>query len=303
MTPIAFLRRLALLIPKPGQNMLRYQGQFAPNAKHRDQLAKLVPTSHDEQPDIETKSDSADDSSEPTSLTESASPYRIRWAQLLRRVFEIDVSRCTKCGGRRAELDLFEVDTGELAVGAELADFEVDAAVLFVSDAFLHQLGGQRDHVVDVLGGFWIGLGRLDAQGGEVLHEVLANRVGQLVKRLLGRFGGLERAIVEIGDVHHVVHLMAGKLHGAAHEIGDYDAAVQLIPIRSRRLDWASLLQRVYDVDVLKCPRCTGRLEVIAAISEPDIVRRILDHLDLPSTPPQCKPARGPPEDMPLFEN
>jgi hypothetical protein len=47
----------------------------------------------------------------------------------------------------------------------------------------------------------------------------------------------------------------------------------------------------------------TGRLEVIAAISEPDIVRRILDHLDLPSTPPQCKPARGPPEDMPLFEN
>jgi hypothetical protein len=27
----------------------------------------------------------------------------------------------------------------------------------------------------------------------------------------------------------------------------------------------------------------TGRLEVIAAISEPDIVRRILDHLDPPS--------------------
>jgi hypothetical protein len=44
MTPVAFLRRLALLIPKPGQNMLRYHGQFAPNAKHRDQLAKLVPS-------------------------------------------------------------------------------------------------------------------------------------------------------------------------------------------------------------------------------------------------------------------
>jgi hypothetical protein len=76
-----------------------------------------------------------------------------------------------------------------------------------------------------------------------------------------------------------------------------------LMPIRPRRLDWASLLQRVYDVDVLKCPRCDGRLEVIAAISDPDTLRRILDHLGLPSTPPECKPARGPPEDLHLFDN
>jgi hypothetical protein len=76
-----------------------------------------------------------------------------------------------------------------------------------------------------------------------------------------------------------------------------------LIPIRPRRLDWASLLQRVYDVDVLKCPRCDGRLEVIAAISDPDTLRRILDHLGLPSAPPECKPARGPPEDLHLFDN
>jgi hypothetical protein len=38
-------------------------------------------------------------------------------------------------------------------------------------------------------------------------------------------------------------------------------------------------------------------------IFDPDIVRRILDHLGLPVTPPQCKPARGPPENIPLFEN
>jgi hypothetical protein len=77
----------------------------------------------------------------------------------------------------------------------------------------------------------------------------------------------------------------------------------ELIPIRSRRLDWATLLRRVYRLDVLKCPRCEGRLEVIAAISDPDVVRRILDHLGLPVTPPQCKPARGPPEDLPLFDH
>jgi hypothetical protein len=77
----------------------------------------------------------------------------------------------------------------------------------------------------------------------------------------------------------------------------------ELLPIRKRRLDWATLLRRVYRLDVLKCPRCEGRLEVIAAISDPDVVRRILDHLGLPSTPPQCKPARAPPDPMPLFDH
>lgn len=77
----------------------------------------------------------------------------------------------------------------------------------------------------------------------------------------------------------------------------------ELLPIRKRRLDWATLLRRVYRVDVLTCPRCEGRLEVIAAISEPDTVRRILDHLGLPSTPPECKPARAPPEDLFSFDN
>ena len=99
MTPIAFLRRLALLIPKPGQNMLRYHGQFAPNAKHREQLATLVPSpaeGHDEKTvDLADANKPADTSS----LTTSANPYRIRWAQLLRRVFEIDALRCAKCGG------------------------------------------------------------------------------------------------------------------------------------------------------------------------------------------------------------
>lgn len=74
--------------------------------------------------------------------------------------------------------------------------------------------------------------------------------------------------------------------------------SAELVPIRSRRLDWASLLRRVYRVDVLECPRCKGRLQVIAAISEPSTVHRILDHLSLPSLPPQCQPARGPPKDL-----
>jgi hypothetical protein len=54
------------------------------------------------------------------------------------------------------------------------------------------------------------------------------------------------------------------------------------------RLDWATLLQRTYQVDVFQCPRCHGRARVVAAITEPDVIRKILAHVREP-------PARAPP--------
>ena len=61
----------------------------------------------------------------------------------------------------------------------------------------------------------------------------------------------------------------------------------------ARRLDWAALLMRVFAVDVLKCPRCEERMRVLALITDPDVIERILSHLDLPTTPPSS--SRGPP--------
>jgi hypothetical protein len=60
------------------------------------------------------------------------------------------------------------------------------------------------------------------------------------------------------------------------------------------RVPWAELLQKVFALDVLECPRCAGRLEVIAYIAEPRVARRILDHLGLASQGPPCARARGP---------
>jgi hypothetical protein len=51
-----------------------------------------------------------------------------------------------------------------------------------------------------------------------------------------------------------------------------------------------------FAVDVLQCSRCPGRLRVIAFITEAAAVRRILDHLGLPSTVPRLAPARDPPQ-------
>lgn len=51
---------------------------------------------------------------------------------------------------------------------------------------------------------------------------------------------------------------------------------------------------RVFAVDVLTCPDCGGARRLIATITDGLVVRRILDHLELPSSPPPIAPARAP---------
>jgi hypothetical protein len=58
------------------------------------------------------------------------------------------------------------------------------------------------------------------------------------------------------------------------------------------RLDWASLLRRSFEVDVLECPKCHGRLRVLAVITEREPVQRILAHLGVP-TEPRRSPERA----------
>jgi hypothetical protein len=44
---------------------------------------------------------------------------------------------------------------------------------------------------------------------------------------------------------------------------------------------WAALMQRAFGLDVLACPRCGGRLRLIATIEDPAVVEQILAHLGL----------------------
>jgi hypothetical protein len=66
---------------------------------------------------------------------------------------------------------------------------------------------------------------------------------------------------------------------------------------RTNRL-WAELMQRSFGFDVLACPRCGDRLELIALIEAPPVIRRILSHLGLPTEVPATRPARPPPLPM-----
>ena len=60
---------------------------------------------------------------------------------------------------------------------------------------------------------------------------------------------------------------------------------------RLRYYTWPELMRRIFEIDVLECPRCHGRLRIIAVIHPPDATRKILDWLALPSRPPPLAPA------------
>lgn len=87
MTPLEFLQRLAALIPRPRLHLIRFHGVLAPNSALRP---RIVPAKADH---LTLPVD--DPTDEPT----RSAPSRLSWAQLLKRVFEIDMTACPKCGG------------------------------------------------------------------------------------------------------------------------------------------------------------------------------------------------------------
>jgi len=63
-------------------------------------------------------------------------------------------------------------------------------------------------------------------------------------------------------------------------------SAQQHTPSRPRNYSWAELLHRVFALDVLECPNCSGRMRILAAINPPEAIRKILDCLGIPSRAP-----------------
>jgi len=120
--------------------------------------------------------------------------------------------------------------------------------------------------------------------------------------------------------LNHHVHLHACVTDGvfvrAAHQAGS-DAPQKFLParpinqadltalterVRRRVIRWfrlARLLDAEAAADVLawECPACGGDIRLIAFITEPGPIRKILTHLGEPLEPPPVSPARGPPTD------
>jgi hypothetical protein len=85
--PVDFVARLAALVPKPRVNLTRYHGILAPNHRWRG-LVTPARRGKDAKPvsNAEVRS---------TAKRHAATT----WAQRLKRVFNIDIVVCARCGG------------------------------------------------------------------------------------------------------------------------------------------------------------------------------------------------------------
>jgi len=62
-----------------------------------------------------------------------------------------------------------------------------------------------------------------------------------------------------------------------------YFLNVQLIPkqvlITKPNLTWAQLIQEIYEVDPLTCPKCQGRMKIISFIEDEEVIEKVLKHI------------------------
>jgi len=47
------------------------------------------------------------------------------------------------------------------------------------------------------------------------------------------------------------------------------------------RRNWARLIQKIYEVDPLVCPKCKGAMRISSSIEDPSVIRAILNHLGI----------------------
>ena len=66
---------------------------------------------------------------------------------------------------------------------------------------------------------------------------------------------------------------------------------------QQRRLSWAILLTRIYEILPLLCPRCQNPMRIISFITETNSVTKILNHIGEDSKSPEISLSRGPPDE------
>ena len=86
--PLDFISRLVALVPRPRVNLTRFHGVFAPSSKYR---SRVTPARRGKR----KKRHQANDIDQ----THAEKRASMTWAKRLKRVFNLDVETCDKCGG------------------------------------------------------------------------------------------------------------------------------------------------------------------------------------------------------------
>jgi hypothetical protein len=56
----------------------------------------------------------------------------------------------------------------------------------------------------------------------------------------------------------------------------------------TKHFAWAKLMARVFDIDVLECPRCKSKMQTISFITEPGPIKDILASMRMATAPPEA---------------
>ena len=63
------------------------------------------------------------------------------------------------------------------------------------------------------------------------------------------------------------------------------------------RKSWARLIQKIYEVDPLICPKCQNQMKIISMVENEEVIKKILKHLGLWDRKARPPPkATGPPK-------
>jgi hypothetical protein len=101
--PLDFIARLAALVPAPRAHLTRYHGILAPAAKWRSAVVPNVSAVETTELPASVYSVERIDSTredEATGCRTTPAKRNYSWAQLMMRVFAIDVLKCGRCGAR-----------------------------------------------------------------------------------------------------------------------------------------------------------------------------------------------------------
>jgi len=138
-------------------------------------------------------------------------------------------------------------------------------------------------------------LGGLSRAAYETVKELMVTAVAETEGERIDAMEFVARVLVQIPDPRrHLVRYYGaysnvargkrGKAETRAESSASSEASmVETTPEGADRAAlrrrWADLIRRVYEVDPLVCPRCGGEMRVVGFITEPSLIKRILDHL------------------------
>ncbi len=91
----------------------------------------------------------------------------------------------------------------------------------------------------------------------------------------LVRYHGLFAA-----NAKHRHHIVVGPTSTPPPDNGQGTTGQTMKTTPTAPMSWMQRLRRVFAIDLSRCPRCGGTVRIIAAITDPALIARILQHRD-----------------------